>query len=279
MPAPVNTDDRAVALEIPTDASKNVELTKYYTFNETGNIMLATTVSETADIQESVRKVFAEVSVFFAAMTKAIVSTPDPESEKGDSYSLYNYGALRSIIDGSGNFIHVTEMDLKHHTDSWGANFSRELIKGLLGLATGAGALSFASAMVAAIGQEGLKISGESKRTESRVGNIVFVCEYLMGMPCISAIVVYMDVHDNSNLLTVGPCIRAQSHSVDIKMHKDTYMFVTPTFIREYAGDLNSINQEAEYQALIKSMRDMLPQKPAATDTSGGGKKPTDQGK
>lgn len=53
-----------VKLEIPTDASKNIELPKYYTFNETGNIMLATTVGESAEIQESVRKVFAEVSVF-----------------------------------------------------------------------------------------------------------------------------------------------------------------------------------------------------------------------
>ena len=25
-------------------------------------------------------------------------------------------------------------------------------------------------------------------------------------------------------------------------MHKDTYLFVTPTFIRKYAGDLDSIN-------------------------------------
>lgn len=39
-------------LEIPTDASKNVEITKYYTFNETGNIMLATTVGESAEIEE-----------------------------------------------------------------------------------------------------------------------------------------------------------------------------------------------------------------------------------
>jgi hypothetical protein len=245
-----------VKLEIPTDASKNVELTKYYTFNETGNIMLATTVGASAEIQESVRKVFAEVSVFFAAMTKAITSTQNPETSK--PYSLYNYEALANIIAGSGCFIRVTELDVTHTTSSWGATFSKELIQGLLGLATGAGALSFATAMISAIGNEGLKVGGASSSHGSMVGNIVFVCEYLLGMPSISAIVVYIDAKEQSHVFKAGPCIKTESQSMTFKMHKDTYMFVTPTFIREYAGDLNSISSEAAYGELVNSMREHL---------------------
>lgn len=253
-----------VKLEIPTDASKNIELPKYYTFNETGNIMLATTVGESAEIQESVRKVFAEVSVFFAAMTKAMATTINPETSK--PYSLYNYEALSNIINSSGCFIQVTELDITHATSSYGATFSKELIQGLLGLATGAGALSFATGMIASIGKEGLAVSKYKDKQKSKVGNIVFVCEYLMGMPTISAIVVYIDTSNQTDVFKVGPCLKAESHRVTFEMHKDTYMFVTPTFIREYAGDLNTVKSDAAFGELVASMQEHLA-KPKPADT------------
>lgn len=246
-------------MEIPQDSSKNIEIPKYYTFNETGNIMMSTTVGESADIEESVRKVFAEVSVFFAAMTKAISSTKNPAS--GEFYSLYNYEALEKIISGSGCFIRVTEMDLTHTTSAWGATLGKELLQGLLGLATGAGALSFASAMISSIGQEGLKLSSATEGQNSKVGNIVFVCEYLMGMPSISAIVINLDAKQHKTQIQAGPCFKATKSSMTLVMHKDTYMFVTPTFIHEYAADLTSIGSDAAYGELIKSMKEYLVQK------------------
>jgi len=247
---------RLTELEMPTDASKNVEITKYYTFNETGNIMMATTVGASAEIEESVRKVFSEVSVFFAAMTKAISLTENPATKK--PYSLYNYEALEKIITGSGCFIRVTEQDVFHKTDQGGAKLGKELLQGLLGLATGAGALSFASAMISSIGKESVNLAAASEEQNSKVGNIIFVCEYLMGMPSISAIVVYLDARAHKKEINAGPCFKAQSKSLTFTMHKDTYMFVTPTFIHEYAADLNSIGSDAAYGDLIKTMREHL---------------------
>jgi len=247
-------------LDIPSDASKNVEITKYYTFNETGNIMMATTVEESTEIEESVRKVFAEVSVFFAAMTKTISSTVNPDSKKGDNYSLYHYDALEKIISGSGCFIHVTKQDITHTTKKWGATLSVDLIQGLLGLATGVGALSFASSMVSSMGKEAANFSVDSKAGAGKIGNVIFVCEYLMGMPSISAIVVYIDSHLNTEAITAGPCFKASKSETKLIMHKDTYMFVTPTFIHEYAADLDSIGSDAAYGELIKNMRQYLQQ-------------------
>jgi len=254
-----NPNAEAQVLEIPTDVSKNIEVTKYYTFNETGNIMLASTVGAAAEIEASVRKVFAEVSVFFAAMTKAISTTVNPDSgDKKEPYSLYNYEALERIIDRSGCFIRVTEQDVTHTTNSWGAAFSKELLQGLLGLATGAGSLSFASAMISSIGKEGLNVSAATEGHNSKVGNIVFVCEHLMGMPSISAIVVYIDAAQHKSELKAGPCFKASKSSMTFNMHKDTYMFVTPTFIHEYAGDLISISSDSAYGELIRGMKENL---------------------
>ncbi|MCC5935828.1 MAG: hypothetical protein JJU34_00975 [Lunatimonas sp.] len=253
--------DKTVQLNSSAKNPNNVEAKKYYIFNETGNIMMASTVDSGNPITKEVQDVFAEVSVFFAGMSRAITTTINPDT--GKPYSLYNYTALERIISGSGLFVHVTETDLSYESHQWGANFSKELLEALLGLATGAGALSFATAMISSIGQEGLNISGSSSRSDSKVGNIVFVCEYLLGMPSISAIVVYADANTHKQQLDIGPCFKESSVTTNWEMHKDTYLFVTPTFIRQYAGDLDSINMNPEYMELISWFSGLLLQTPS----------------
>lgn len=248
-------------LKSPALNPKNVEAKKYYTFNETGNIMLSSTADTTVPIQESVQKIFAEVAVFFAGMTKAISTTPSGRKDKRGkdiNYSIYNYQALERVIDGSGLFVHVNEEDVLYSSNKFGADFSKDLVESLLGLATGAGEMAFASAMVASIGKEGLKIGASSSTTDSRVGNIVFVCEHLLGMPIISAIVVYAHYHKVMQKVSIGPCFSESSVQIDWELHKDTYLFVPPSIIHEYAGDLDSIENDAKYQQLINWLKGLV---------------------
>lgn len=257
-------DLKRVELPSPAVNPHNMQATKFYIFNETGNIMLATTDTDSSKIEQSVRDVFAEVSVFFAAMTRAISTTINPATKK--PYSLYNYTALQNVIDGSGLFIHVTEEDVVHTSTSFGVTFSKDLIEALLGLATGAGEMSFASAMLASIGKEGLNISANYSSSNSKVANIVFVCEYLLGMPVVSAIVVYADVKENEVIIKVGPCFSSKEEHHKIYMHKDTYMFVTPAFIKEYAADLESVESDAAYIDLVEYLRNTILQNPVVGD-------------
>jgi hypothetical protein len=254
-------NSQVTTLSQPSPSSSNVQATKYYVFNETGNIMMASTDNTGASIQQSVRDVFAEVAVFFAAMTKAITTTINPATP-GQPYSIYNYTALGTVIGSSGLFIHVTEEDVVYNSTSWGVQFSKELIEALLGLATGEGEMSFASAMIASIGKEGLKISGQSSHTDSKVANIVFVCEYLLGMPVVSALVVYADVTQNKQSLSVGPCFQESSVTTTWQLHKDTYMFVTPSFIKKYAGDLESVETDPDFNNLVNYLKASLLQQP-----------------
>lgn len=96
--------------------------------------MIATTETDSSNMDESSRRVFNEVSVFFAAMTRAITNTPRPGSN--ENYSIYNYEALAKVIGGSGCFIHCTQEDIKYTSSSFGANFSKELLSALLALPT-----------------------------------------------------------------------------------------------------------------------------------------------
>jgi hypothetical protein len=249
-------DSKQIKLQVPPENPYNEQAVKRYIFNETGNIMLASTELNGEQVPESVRDVFSEVAVFFAAMTKAISTTINPDTKK--PYSLYNYEALQNVIDGSGLFIHVTEEDILHKSQSFGMSFSKELIEGLLGLATGAGALSFAQGMISSMGSAGLKIGESSSSDKSKVANIIFVCEYLLGMPVVSAIVVYCDMKTNKQAFNIGPCFKESSTSTSLTMHKDTYMFVTPKFIKTYAGDLESVTTDQDFLEFVDYLQALV---------------------
>tara|TARA_R100000315_G_C5234052_1_gene145197 strand:- start:1593 stop:2420 length:828 start_codon:yes stop_codon:yes gene_type:complete len=253
-----------------TQDPNNKQVPKGFVFNETGNIMMATTDMQSQEIEKEVRDCFAEVSVFFAAMTKALernaasdmkgeetitITNADSTTStvtKSYNYSLYDYAEIKKIIDNSGCFVQVNEEDVTHSTQSFGMTFSKELLEAVLGLATGTGELAFAKAMVSSVGKAGLKISERSSSDETRVANIIFVCEYLLGMPVISAIVITADSKQDAFQAQVGPCVSVHHQQTDLTIHKDTYMFVTPAFIKQYSGDLISGIKDPEFEELTE---------------------------
>jgi hypothetical protein len=261
---------QVTTIEPPAPDPFNIQHVKSFVFNETGNIMMASTDSKSDTIQQSVRDVFNEVSVFFAAMTKAISQTINPHGTRDASgklpyYSLYNYDALESIIDGSGYFVHITQEDIQYKTESVGVNFSKELFEAVLGLASGSGALAFASAMIASMGKEGLNIESQTESRTNKVGNIVFVCEYLLGMPIVSALVITVEDKLAAQQLKVGPCFSTSKKSTEIVAHKDAYMFVTPTFIRQFAKDLATGANDPSYLSLIMALQSLVERIPLIT--------------
>lgn len=257
----------SVNITPPPPNPHNIQATKYYIFNQTGNIMLSSTVDTNEPIAEAAQKVFAEVAVFFAAMTKAIASTPNPNAPADQNgnhppYSVYSHEALQAVIDKSGLFVQVTEEDVEYKTQSVGLNFSKALLEALLGLATGAGELAFASALVASVGKEGFNISEDSSRNDTKVGNVIFVCEYLLGMPIVSALVIYLDAKEMKQQLQIGPCFKEQATTSDWKFHKDTYLFVPPALVQEYAPDLDKVISDQDYEKLVDWLKGLLSPSP-----------------
>ena len=242
-------------------ASVGLKANKYYAFNETGNIMMVSTTNDTGVIQQTVRDVFNEVSVFFAGMTKAIATTQIPGSK--EYYSIYDYSALKRIIDSSGLFVQITEEDIDYSSTSVGASFSAQMIADVLGLVDGVGTVAnFASGLVSSLakaaGGKKIGISANSSKTDSSVGTITFVCEYLMGMPAVSAIVAYADVDTVKQAVKVGPCFSEHSMKTSLTIHKDTYLFVTPTFIKQYSSDLDSVIDDAQYNQFVGFLQSLL---------------------
>lgn len=229
---------------------------KYFVFNQTGNILISTTKSPDEDIDESTRRVFSEVSVFFAALTRSITTTPNPD-DNNKPYSIYNMEVLEKVIGGSGCFIEMTKEQVQYETSSVGVEFSSTLLSALIGL-PGSGALAFANSLLAGIAKEGCRMAMQQEKSSSRVGSIIFVCEMLMGMPLVSAITLSVDAASAKKVFEASPCLKVESVRSELKVKKETYLFVTPTFIRQYAEDLDSIIGNAEYGEFISYLQSLI---------------------
>lgn len=255
--------DPSVKKATPSQDSTSKPLKKRYTFNETGNIMISTVEEDGGQISETFRNICSEVGVFFAAMNKAIASVINPNTQQ--PYSLYNYNALKSVIDHSGMFIHLNEEQIEHNSAQVGQTFSTELIQSLIGIDVGAAYLKFATAMVRSVGKEALALCNQANQSESEAANIIFVCESLMGAPLVSAIIIRLDVQIKTNLVGIKakPCHRSPSPRKVVTsqwvFHKDTYLFVPPEFIKRYASALNESNTAA-YQEFIQNLTNKLGQ-------------------
>jgi hypothetical protein len=234
-----------------------VEGKKTFVFNQTGNIMVSTTQDPSLPVSGNVMDVFNEVSVFFAAMAKAITSTINPLDPNKQPYSIFNYDALEKVINGSGCFVEITKEVVNYTSNSFGMSFSKDLLTALLGL-PGTGAMAFAASLVASVGDEGLKISADKSSSSSKAGSIVFVCEYLMGMPIVTATCLYTDSSTVVTAVNIGPCVKTSSIQTKMDIYKDVYYFVTPSLIKKYAPDLDTLIGNSEYGEFISFLEAIL---------------------
>lgn len=244
------------------NSQSNVPATKQFVFNETGNIFVASTINGDAaggqgngSISPNALKAFEDVSVFYAAMTKAISTTIDPATQK--SYSLYNYAALEKVISNSGLFALVTQESVDYESSSWGASLSIGFIEALIGFATPMSLVSSFSSLIRSMGKEAITMGNQTKHSDAKVGTVVFVCEYLLGAVSISTLLVYADVTENYQAFQLGACFKEHSQNVTWHLNKDTYLFIPPSFIKE-ANSMNEAMANADYLALVETLKGSL---------------------
>lgn len=243
------SSDETRAKNPVSNHTSNIPATKQFVVNATGNLFIATTLSSPdtpEDISEEAKKAFGQVSVFFAALTKAM-------SESGKS--LYDYDALNNLIKGSGLFVNMVKSTVQFESKSWGVTFSNQLIQTFLGLSGNLAAIAQSlRSLIASVGSEGIKVAKSSSSSEAKVGTIIFVCEYLMGAVSITPLVFSIDAKKYEKELSAGPCFKASSNSKSLDIDKEVHLFVPPEFI-EHASKLNEAMSDPEFNNLVESMK------------------------
>ncbi|MBZ0114919.1 MAG: hypothetical protein K8J08_20830 [Thermoanaerobaculia bacterium] len=240
----------------PTPGPGGPQAQSGYVFNETGNILVTTTAPDGDSLPDEARALFDEVYGFFTAMTKAIDTSIDPATN--GTYSRFDHTAIQRIVEGSGFFVHQAEEDLSKATSSHGAAFSTELVRWILGLAANPGDLPFAQTMVADIGRTGLTLKANPANPDPTVANIFFVCELSLGMPTVRATVISCNVAASHSAFIARPCLSKAKLSTRLTLHKDTYFFVTPPFLKSYPGNPAGVVKDPRYVQLVEDLRALV---------------------
>lgn len=223
----------------------DIEIKKYFTFNQTGNIMISST-SPDGTTTPAVTEVFQKVVVFFGAITAAMA---------GKKKTLYDYTALQAVVEKSGLFIAMHQEDRDFSYSSHELTLDTAIITGILGAVSGGGpAMKIAQHTLASIGSA-IKVSASSTSSDKKVGNLLFVCEDLMGMPIITIQLFEVDAKETETVAKSN-CSTYVSTTVNFKYHQNTYLFVDPSYINQFAKEFED---NPEYKKLIEKLAASIP--------------------
>lgn len=226
--------------EITKAAREGVEIPKYYALNDSGNIMVSSTAKSEADMSDDVKQTFQKVAVFFAAWTAALA-----KKEK----NLQDYDALSTIISKSGFFVKMHEEDRTFSHASADVTLDTAVIDSVLSGFASMGAtagLKIAQTVLGAIGSE-LKVTAKMDNKDKRVGHLLFVCENLLGMPIVTALL-FNTTATEAESVTKSNCHQTVTEEVNMTYHQDTFMFVDPSFINKFTKEFKS---NPEFDKLI----------------------------
>lgn len=261
-PGTVVSNAQTRAANLTTTNSNEVPATKQFVVNATGNLFIASTLNSTAGgsvLPQEAENAFGEVSVFFAALTKAM-------AEAGTS--LYDYDALNKLVSSSGLFVKVTDSNIQFESKQSGVTLSSQLIQTLLGLSGNLASIGKSLMdMIAGMGQASVSISASSDCQDKKVGTIIFVCEYLLGAISIAPIIISADANDVKAIWQAGPCLQGGHTEVQLSLCKSVYLFVPPAFVKQ-AASLNEAMSDPEFNNLIESMRSVIATPPQTTAAS-----------
>lgn len=249
--------------EKETESSSSLKpLAKYYVFNETGNIMLCTTQSGEEKVHADTQQMFAEVSVFFSALAKAITDSSDGH---GNRLTMYNYDALKRVLNASGMFMEVGQRSFTFSSQNVGRVIQKEIMQTILGREFEENTLNFALGLLQSMGKQA-EAQGENA-TNNRAGSIFFICEELLGMPTVSVVVIKLesdwsseDKYDEpaslSNIVTMDDLTHHnQGKHRDWKIKKRTYLFMPPKLIQSHVGGLTG-QEDYNFQALVSKLKE-----------------------
>lgn len=214
------------------DKEKDVQ----FRLNQTGNIFYSTSSPE---LQGETKKLFDSVTVLFAAMTKALASK---------NKTIFDYDAWGKIIAKSGYFIEVQKFEKTLSLKSGSLTIDTQVIQQLIPGLTSGSSLEIAKGVLNALNGE-FKKEGADEKT--KLAHILFICEELFGAPSIT-VRLFFASQESHKAMTSSPCHKTTSVSFEQLQEANTFLFVSPDTIAEFAGKFG--DSPEEYNKLIEKL-------------------------
>jgi len=253
---------------------------KYYLFNETGNILICSSAEQTKGFENYVRDAFTDVSVFLAAMTKALatIQISDDKDNGGvaRNASIYNYEAIKQVFANSGMFIQTNKEHGYLASNRVGEGLGKHFVQTVLGRSFNDKHLAFTRGMFAGMrSQEGHPASGQQL---AKGGHVFFICEILNGLPMTSVVLVTIEPLSGSRGAGKEQHLfKRNEEEIDIhefgmleekhygktsrqrtwRYRKRTYLFVPPSSIATAAHRFKNL-QTADQDALVQKLKAII---------------------
>lgn len=220
--------------------SKDSEMGVQFRLNQTGNIFYSTTSPE---LQGETKRLFDSVTVLFAAMTKAL-------SEKGKD--LFDYAAWSALISKTGYFVEVQKFENILTIENNSLTIDTQIVQQLLPGLTSGSSMKIAQSVLSALNGA---YKSEKTTESTKLGHLLFICEELFGAPSVTVRLFFASKSSHSKI-TSSPCHQTSSVTFDQLQEANTFLFVSPDTIAEFA-DLFGETPQA-YKDLVAKLSGYL---------------------
>ncbi|WP_333669644.1 hypothetical protein [Acinetobacter guillouiae] len=208
-----------------------------YRLNSDGTIYY---VIGTDKLSEKASKLFESVDVLFAAMSTAI-------GQEGKS--LMDYEIWGRMIRASGYFVETQKMYRNLQIKSSSVSIDTQLIQQLIpGLKTGA-SLDIAKGVLSAFSGE---FSTKDEKDETKLAHLLFICEDIVDSPKV-LVRLFFASKKSHEIITASPCHKSTSVEINMIQEANSFRFVDPDSIAEFAKKFKELPQE--YKNLIENLK------------------------
>lgn len=211
-----------------------------FRLNQTGNIYYAVTSNE---MTEATKKLFDSVVVLFAAMTTALA-----QADK----TLFDYDAWGKLIRSSGYFVEIQKMKkhltIKSNTLSVDTQIVQQLLPGI----TSGSSMDIAKGVLSALNGE---FSASQTTEDTKIAHTLFICEELFGAPSVTVRLFFASKKSHESI-TQSPCHKTVSTTIDLDQEANTFLFVSPETIAEFASRFSKVPED--YTNLIKKLSELI---------------------
>jgi len=239
-------------------------IAQYYAINQTGNILVSSTVLQETELREEVVTEFQKTSVLFDAIATAIALTEKENptykdaSGKNVKLGLFHYDYISNLMNKSKFFVLVEEEVREYQKKDTSVTLDLDMISQLVGDFALEGGVSVVMQRVLSSmgGKAGkIKLGGTKTRQQVKLGHILFVVEDIMGMPLVSIQVMSASLDDIDTVVGFG-CGSYEKHDKTIDVLRETFMFIDPEWIQKFATGF--VKHTRDYDILVNEIKDSI---------------------
>merc|ERR1719493_193006 len=122
----------------------------------------------------------------------------------------------------------------------------------------------FASTMTKSMGKKAVNLSESGESDETKLANMIIVCENIFGVPFICMIMISIDSKRCRETFQAGPCFKTSKVTTNLTMTKEVYYWVSPDAIADDAEDIVKAMDDHEEAIIVQKMTDLIRHKDIA---------------